>query len=218
MIPRRMAIGTVFIVVVVVIVIAISTVAFVALTSSTPTSNSSSVSSSIAAVSWENPFTGAKPVMVEHVVCETPPDGLGICNGSQVEAGTTQSFNMTGSPATVGPVVYTDYFTVTANESDLLQFSYTYTNFTSFLEYFNSPSPYFSPESAPSDGQLLVNATNNNGVFSDQTTTQAGLYTFVFSLPNPNVTDSISFILVDSAAYGTGITINTGAPWDNRSQ
>ena len=151
-------------------------------------------------------------MIVAREVCETPPDGLGICNGSRVEAGTEQSFNMTGSPANVGPVVYTNYFTVTTNESDLLQFSYTYTNFTSFLEYFNSPSPYFSPESASSDGQLLVNATNNNGVFSGQTTTRAGLYTFVFALPNPKVTDSISFVLTDSAAYETGITVKVGTP------
>jgi hypothetical protein len=218
--PRRRAIGTVFIVVVVVIVIAIGTVAFVALTSSTPTSNSGSATSSTAAVSWKNPFTGATPVTVSHERCGTAVPEFGtICTSSTYDAGTPQSFNMTTVPAQSNrttATVFTDYFTVHAAESDLVGFSMKATNITTFQGYFSTvtnASSVPSPSDLVTGVQLFVNETGNYQTYSGNVTArQDGTFVFLFSVPGPEFNDSVSFLLTDSAAYNTGITIKLGVP------
>ncbi len=223
---RRSAISTVFIVVVMVIVIAIGTVAFITLNSpsnsssenASSTISSSSGSSPAIGLSWQNPFTGAKPVPVNHENCGTAvPEFGSICTSSTYDAGTPQTFNMTTVPAQSNrttATVFTDYFTIGAAEGNLVGFSMKATNITTFQGYFSSVTNASSVP-APSDlvtgVQPFVNETGNYQTYSGNVAArQDGTFVFLFSVPGPEFNDSVSFLLTDSAAYSTGITIKLG--------
>jgi len=116
----------------------------------------------------------------------------------------------------VTATVFTDYFVVSASTGDIVGFSMRSTNVTTFLGYF-APGANASASSSP--GALIagaspfVNQTGNYQTYSGNVTArQAGAYVFVISVPGPEFNDSVTFLVMDSAAYSTGITIKVGAP------
>jgi len=194
---------------------------------STATSTSQEASTSIcttsggAGISTPSPFTGAEPVIVTHETCGTAVNVTGaMCTSSEYDAGTPQAFNMTTAvqqqPNRTGIIVSTDYFAMAADQGDTVRFSMKWTNITNILGYFAAganASSVTSPSGLASAGQVLFNQSGNYQTYSGSAVPpEAGAYAFVFSVPAPEFNDSISFLLMDSAAYDTGITVRAGAP------
>lgn len=220
---RRGTGGTVLIIVVAVAVLMIGTIAFVMQTSQNSSSSTNANSSSSTATSGiplPSPFTGAKPVTVTHERCGTAvPDFGSTCSSSTYDAGTPQSFNMTNivqqsQSNGTAVTVFTDYFVVSANQGNTAAFSMKSTNITTFLGYFaTGANTSASPSELASIGKLFFNQTGNYQTYSGSATaTQYGAYIFVFSIPAPELNDSVTFLLMDSAAYNTGVTVKVGTP------
>ncbi len=168
--------------------------------------------SSLGGISWPSPFTGVKPVSVTHDRCGT------VCTSSTFDAGTPQSFSMTTvpqQPSLATATVFTDYFVVSASTGDAVGFSMKATNVTTFEGYFApgaNASTAASPGALIAGGSPFVNQTGNYETYSGSITApQAGVYVFLFSVPGPEFNDSVTFLIMDSAAYSTGITIKVGA-------
>ncbi len=217
--------GTMFIIVVAVLVLMIGTVAFAMQTSSSSSAstdpNSPNPTSSAASGSpLPSPFTGSKPAIIARETCGTAvPEFGSMCSSSTYDAGTTQSFNMTNvvqqpqSNQTV-VTVFTDYFVLPVDQGNTAAFSMKSTNITTFLGYFAAgANGSASPSELASTGELLLNQTGNYQTYSGNATApQTGAYVFVFSVPAPEFNDSVTFLLMDSAAYNTGITVKVGSP------
>jgi hypothetical protein len=136
------------------------------------------------------------------------------------DAGTPQHFNMTSAvqqqPNGTDITVSTDYFAMAADQGDTVRFSMKSTNVTTILGYFAAganASSVTSPSGLASAGKMLFNQSGNYQTYSGSAVApEAGANAFVFSVPAPEFNDSISFLLIDSAAYDTGITVRMGAP------
>ncbi|MDG6921009.1 MAG: hypothetical protein JRN59_05715 [Nitrososphaerota archaeon] len=224
--PARSATGgTAFIIVVAVLVLMIGTIALAMQTSqsSTSSANANSASPTSDAASGTplpSPFTGSKPAIVTHERCGTAvPDFGSMCSSWTYDAGMPQSFNMTNAvqqPQSnrTAVTVFTDYFVLPVHQGDTATFSMKSTNITSFLGYFAAgANDSTSPSELASTGELLFNQTGNYQTYSGSATApQTGVYVFIFSVPAPEFNDSITFLLMDSAAYNTGITVKVGSP------
>jgi hypothetical protein len=194
-------------------------------TSSSSSSRSSTSPSSVSAatkeISWPSPFTGAGPIAVRHETCEiTASEFSSTCSSSTYNAGIPQSFNMTtavhqSQSNQTAVTVFSDYFAVAANQGDTVAFSMKSTNNTTFLGYFDAGANASSASSlsALSDaGTLFVKQTGNYQTYSGNVTApQDGAYVFVFSVPAPEFNDSVTFLLMDSSAYNTGLSVKVGA-------
>jgi len=174
------------------------------------TGTKSSATSGQGAVGLSSPFLGASPISVVHMTCGTAIRGLGAdCTSSDYSAGTPQSFNMTSATT-----VFADYFAVSVTQGDSVDFSMKATNGTTFQGYFDAGANASSAASSmASGGQMLFNQTGNFQTYSGSVRApQSGAYAFAFSVPGPEFNDSVTFLLMDSAAYETGLTVSVGAP------
>ncbi len=191
--------------------------------SSGPLSSPSATPSSLGEATRNNPFTGADPVTVTREVCRTVVPGFGTaCGFSTYDAGTPLSFNMTSvqeqaQPNQAAVTVFTDYFVIAVDQGDTIGFSMKSTNTTTFLGYFapgaEASSSAISPPELAGTGEMLFNQTGNYETYSgNETAQQPGAYVFVFSVPAPELNDSVRLLLMDSAAYNTGITVKLGTP------
>jgi len=182
------------------------------------TGTQSSATSGPGAVELSSPFEGVSPISVTHTTCGTAVTGFGaVCTSSDYSAGIPQSFNMTRASRVANQTaitVFTDYFAVSVRQGDSVDFSMKATNSTTFQGYFDAGANASSAASSmASGGQMLFNQTGNFETYSRSArATQSGAYAFAFSVPSPEFNDSVTFLLMDSAAYETGLTVDVGAP------
>ena len=182
------------------------------------TGTQSSATSGPGAVELSSPFEGVSPIPVTHTTCGTAVTGFGaVCTSSDYSAGIAQSFNMTGASRVANQTaitVFADYFAVSVRQGDSVDFSMKATNSTTFQGYFDAGANASSAASSmASEGQMLFNQTGNFQTYSGSARApQSGAYAFVFSVPSSEFNDSVTFLLMDSAAYETGLTVNVGAP------
>jgi hypothetical protein len=178
-----------------------------------------STTSGRGAVVLSNPFEGVTPISVTHKACGTAVAGIGaICTISEYPAGVSESFNMTGESQVTNQTeitVFADYFAISVNQGDSVDFSMKATNGTTFQGYFDAGANASSAASsmASAAGEMLFNQTGNFQTYSGSARApESGAYSFAFSVPGPEFNDSVTFLLMDSAAYETGLTVNVGAP------
>lgn len=179
----------------------------------------SSVTSNPGAVALPNPFEGAGPVSVVHTTCGTAITGIGaVCTSAEYSAGIQQSFDMTDESRVdnqTAVTVFADYFAVSVSKGDSVDFSMKATNSTAFQGYFDAGANASSAASptASGAGEMLFNQTGNFQTYSGSAKApRSGAYAFVFSVPGPEFNDSVTFLMMDSAAYETGLTVRVGAP------
>jgi len=178
----------------------------------------SSAISGPGAIELSSPFQGASPTSVTHTTCGTGVTGFGaVCTSYDYSAGIPQSFNMTGATRSnnqTNITVFADYFAVSVRQADSVDFSMKATNSTTFQGYFDAGANASSAASSiMSTGEMLFNQTGNFQTYSGSARApQSGAYAFAFSVPSPEFNDSVTFLLMDSAAYETGLTVNVGAP------
>ena len=123
--------------------------------------------------------------------------------------GTTHSANQTDI------TVFADYFAVSVRQGDSVDFSMEATNSTTFQGYFDAGANASSAASSMANaaGEMLFNQTGNFQTYSGSARApESGAYSFAFTVPGPEFNDSVTFLLMDSAAYETGLTVNVGAP------
>jgi hypothetical protein len=181
------------------------------------TGTQSSATSGPGAVGLSSPFLGANPISVTHTACGTAVTGFGaVCTSYEYSAGIPQSFNMTRVSHVANQTaitVFADYFAVSVRQGDSVDFSMKATNSTTFQGYFDAGANASSAASMGSGGQMLFNQTGNFQTYSGSAAApEAGAYAFEFSVPTPEFNDSVTFLLMDSAAYETGLTVSVGAP------
>jgi hypothetical protein len=182
------------------------------------TGTQSSATPGQGAAGLSSPFLGANPISVTHTTCGTAVTGFGaVCTSSDYSAGIPQSFNMTGVSHVANKTyitVFADYFAVSVRQGDSVDFSMKATNSTAFQGYFDAgANASAAASSMASAGGMLFNQTGNFQTYSGSATApEAGAYAFEFSVTTPEFNDSVTFLLMDSAAYETGLTVSVGAP------
>ena len=221
---RRASAGTTFAVATVLSILIIAAIGFSMRNPLADTTSASSISAPSSASdltttpsSLVSSFTGNKPVSVSWESCGIASESGTSCSTSVYEAGTPQPFTLSGGS---NATTFTEYFAVSADEDNIIGYSMKATNSTTFQGYFiagaNTTTESFSPASLAASGDeqnQIANQTGNYQAFSGSITTQeAGAYVFVFTVPAPEFNDSASFLLLDSAAYDSGITVTAGAP------